>query len=189
MRVEHRPTRYAGVVLQARSETRETGLDVPNVVAGSTVGGLGEETRSTVRLQGDWAASGRLRLRARVEGARYVAPDGAVQMGSLLYPDLRWQVTRWLRADARLALFATDGFGARLYAYENDLTGVFSVPALSGRGARAYVLLTARPTEGVTAQVKLASTWLRGVRRIGSGADAVEGQRVREVGAQVTVRF
>ena len=73
--------------------------------------------------------------------------------------------------------------------FENDLTGVFSVPALAGRGARAYVLVSATPLPAVVVQAKLAATWLRDVRRIGSGADAVEGNRVRDLGVQVRVRF
>ena len=203
VRVEHRPRRYLRASLQARTETREVGLDVPNVVAGSVVGGVGERTRQSVRLQGEWDASRALRLRARVEGSRAVAPEvggggpqtggpqtgGAVQLGSLVYQDVRWQAAPWLRLDTRLALFETDGFDARIFVFENDLTGVFSVPALSGRGARAYVLVSATPLPAVVVQAKLAATWLRDVRRIGSGADAVEGNRVREVGVQVRVRL
>ncbi|MDT7857651.1 helix-hairpin-helix domain-containing protein [Rubrivirga sp. S365] len=189
VRVEHRPRRYLRASLQARTETREVGLDVPNVVPGSAVGGLGERTRQSIRLQGEWDASRALRLRARVEGSRAVAPGGAVETGSLVYQDVRWQALGWLRASARLALFETDGFASRVFVFENDLTGVFSVPALAGRGARAYVLLSAQPVPAVTVQAKLAATWLRDVRRIGSGADAVEGNRVRDLGVQVRVRF
>ena len=192
VRVEHRPRRYLRASLQARTETREVGVDVPGVVAGSTVGGLGERTRQSVRLQGEWDASRALRLRARVEGSRAVAPSaegGAVQLGSLVYQDVRWQAAPWLRASARLAVFETDGFDARIFVFENDLTGVFSVPALAGRGARAYVLVSAEPRPGWVVQGRLAATWLRDVRRIGSGADAVEGNRVRDLGVQVRVRF
>ena len=212
VRVEHRPRRYLRASLQARTETREVGLDVPNVVAGSAVGGVGNRTRQSVRLQGEWDASRTLRLRARVEGSRAVAPaaaggpqtggpqtggaqtggaqtGGAVQLGSLVYQDVRWQAAPWLRLDTRLALFETDGFDARIFVFENDLTGVFSVPALAGRGARAYVLVSATPLPAVVVQAKLAATWLRDVRRIGSGADAVEGNRVRDLGVQVRVRF
>ncbi|MEM6289465.1 MAG: helix-hairpin-helix domain-containing protein [Bacteroidota bacterium] len=198
--VEHRPRRYLRVYAQARTETRETGLDVPNVVPGSVVGGLGEETRQTLRLQGEWDATRSLRFRARVEGSRSVPPrlagpeaDGPeaapTETGSLVYQDVRWQARRWLRADARLTLFNTDGFASRLYAYENDLTGVFAIPALTGRGVRAYVLLRAEPTDGVTAQLKLATTFLRGVRSVGSGANRVEGSVVRDLGVQVRVRI
>ena len=189
--VEHRPRRYVRVYAQARTETRETGVDVPGTVPGSVVGGLSTQTRQTVRLQGEWDANRELRLRARVEVSRYVDPEPAVpaQLGSLVYQDVRWQARRWLRADARLTLFDTDGYGARLYAFENDLTGVFSIPALSGRGVRAYVLLSMDPADDVRVQLKLASTWLRNVTRTGSGANEVEGNRVSDVGLQVRVRI
>ncbi len=189
--VEHRPRRYARVYAQARTETRETGVDVPGTVPGSVVGGLSTQTRQTVRLQGEWDASRTVRLRARVEGSRYVAPDPAAptQLGSLVYQDVRWQARRWLRADLRLTLFDTDGYDSRLYAFENDLTGVFSIPALSGRGVRGYVLLSADPLDDVRVQLKLASTWLRNATRIGSGANRVEGNRVSDLGLQVRVRI
>lgn len=189
--VEHRPSRYARAYLQARTETREVSLDTPNAVPGSVVGGLGQQTRQTLRLQGEWDASRRLRLRARVEGSRFEDEDPAVGVstGSLVYQDVRWQLLSWLRADTRLTLFDTESYDARLYAFENDLTGVFSIPALNGRGVRGYVLLTARPADGVTAQLKLASTFLRNVTRIGSGANEVLGQRVSDLGVQLRVRL
>ena len=189
--VEHRARRYVRVTAQARTETRETGVDVAGRVAGSAVGGLSTETRQTARLQGEWDASDRLRLRARVEGSRYVDPDPSApaRYGSLAYQDVRWQARRWLRADARLTLFDTDGYDARLYTFENDLTGVFSIPALSGRGVRAYVLLSAEPVDRVVVQAKLAATWLRNVTRIGSGTGEVAGNRVSDVGLQVRVRL
>ncbi|WP_412068676.1 ComEA family DNA-binding protein [Rubrivirga sp. IMCC43871] len=191
LHVEHRAGRFSRVYLQARTETRETGIDVPNAVPGSVVGGLGEQTRQTVRLQGEWDASRRLRLRSRVEGSRFVdeRPEVGVSTGSLVYQDVRWQALAWLRTDLRLTLFDTESYDARLYAFENDLTGVFSIPALSGRGVRGYVVVTARPTDGVTAQLKLATTWLRNVNRIGSGVNAVDGQRVSDLGVQLRVRL
>ena len=193
--VEHRPRRYLRGYLQARTETREVGTTVGNVVPGSLVGGLGEQTRQTLRVQGEWDASRTLRLRARVEGSRAVAatpsgePRPAATTGALVYQDVRVQALPWLRVDTRLTLFRTDDYDSRLYAFENDLTGVFAIPALSGRGVRGYVLVAAEPVEGLVVQAKLASTWLRGVTRIGSGDSEVRGDRVRDVGVQVRYRF
>ncbi|MEM0962078.1 MAG: helix-hairpin-helix domain-containing protein, partial [Bacteroidota bacterium] len=83
--VEHRPRRYARVYAQARTETREVGIDVPGVVPGSLVEGLAEQTRQTLRLHGEWDASRRLRLRSRVEVSRFVdeSPERPIQRGSL----------------------------------------------------------------------------------------------------------
>jgi len=187
--IEHRPRRWIRVYVQARTETKEAGIDVPNTVPSSFVNGLAKETRQTLRLHGEWSANQALRLRARVEGSRFVETDNSVDTGALVYQDVRWQTTRWLRIDTRLTLFRTDGFNARLYAFENDLTGVFAIPSLNGRGARGYVLLTATPATNLSIQAKLASTWLRNVRRIGSGNSEIQGDRVRDLGVQVRYRF
>lgn len=190
--VEHRPSRYARVYVQARTETREASRDVANGVPGSVVGGLADETRATLRLHGEWDASRRLRLRARVEGARFHTSDADDEplTGALVYQDVRYElVPRRLRVDARLTLFRTDGYDARLFAFENDLAGVFAIPPLSGRGARGYMLLRATPLDALVIEAKLATTWLRGVRSIGSGAQEVDGDRVSDLGVQVRYRF
>jgi hypothetical protein len=189
--VEHRPRRWLRAYAQARVETREESADVANGVPGSTVGGLRRETRRTLRVQADYEASRSLRFRARVEGARTDAEGDTTgaRVGLLAFQDVRYQALRAVRFDARLTLFDTDGFDARLYQLENDLTGVFALPVLYGRGARAYVLLTLTPAEGLSIQAKLAATWLENVRRIGSGADTVEGDRVRDLGVQVRYTF
>ncbi len=192
---EYRPRSYLRGYVQARTETREVGVDAGNIVPGTLVGGLGDATRQTLRIQGEWDASRTVRLRARVEGSRAVSavlantPTPAATTGALVYQDVRVQALPWLRIDTRLTLFRTDDYDSRLYAFENDLTGVFSIPALSGRGVRGYVLVSAEPIDGLTVQAKLASTWLRGVTRIGSGTSLVQGDRVRDFGLQVRYRF
>ena len=189
--VEHRPRRWIRLYVQGRTETREIGIDVDNTVPGSAVGGLANQTRQTLRVQGEWSANRELRFRARVEGVRYLDPDPAqdTQTGALVFQDVRYQLLDWLRADARVTFFRTDGFDSRLYAFENDLTGVFAIPALSGRGTRAYVLLNASPVQDLSIQAKIAATFLRGVRQISSGASAIEGDRVRDLGLQVRYKF
>ncbi len=190
--VEHRPSRYSRVYVQARTETREASRDVANNVPGSVVGGLADETRATLRLHGEWDASRRLRLRARVEGSRFHTSDADDEAltGALVYQDVRYElVPRRLRVDARLTLFRTDGYDARLFAFENDLAGVFAIPPLSGRGARGYVLLRATPLDALVVEAKVATTWLRGVRSIGSGPQEVAGDRASDLGVQVRYRF
>ncbi|HYE96210.1 MAG TPA: helix-hairpin-helix domain-containing protein [Rubricoccaceae bacterium] len=189
--VEFRPRRWLRLYAQGRHERREEGTDVPGEIPGTLVGGLVETVRQSLRLHGEYEASRRVRLRARVEGVRFVEvgseePD---RLGVLLYQDVRYSALRWLRLDARLTLFDTEGFDARVYQFENDLTGVFAVPVLSGRGVRAYALLTAEPVEGLTLQAKLAATRFRNVRRVSSGNDEIEGDTVRDLGLQLRYTF
>ena len=150
---------------------------------------LRRETRQSLRLHGDYDFGARLRLRARLEGVRFLAAGERAAYGVLLYQDVRWYPARRLRLDLRLALFDTDGFAARVYAYEDDLRFTFSVPAFSGRGQRAYVLLRWDPSPRLTLEAKAAITRYEDVQSVGSGLDAVAGGRVRTLRVQVHWRL
>jgi hypothetical protein len=187
--VEHDPRPWLGYYLQLQSETREAGADVPGPDGRLLLDGLREETRQSARLHGQYAFSRELRLRTRLELTRFDAADEPASTGVMLYQDVRWQARPWLLLDGRLAFFDTDGFESRVFAYESDLVYAFSVPAFFGRGQRAYVLARVEPVEGLNLEVKYGVTRFRGVDTVGSGLDTVDGNRVREVRAQVRWRL
>lgn len=189
--VEHRPRRWLTLYAQARTQQRETGARHASD-NGALLEGLADERRQSLRLQGEFLASGALRLRSRVEVSRYRAAGGDHERGVMLFHDVRWQPRPALIVDARLTHFDTDSFNARLYQYENDLLGVLTNTLLSGRGVRSYVVIGVRPgapLAGLDLRVKLAATHYRDRDVIGSGLDQIEGDRVRDVGLQVRYRF
>lgn len=184
--VEHTPRPWLDYALQARSETREEGTVLP--LDGRDVEALRPATRQSLRFHGEYVFSARLRFRMRLEGVRHVQA-GARRTGLLLYQGVRWRPATWLRLDARWTLFDTDGFDARIYAYEHDLLYTFSIPVFSGRGERHYVLVRAQPTPAVHLELKYGATRYRDVTSVGSGLDVVPGSRIREVRAQVRWSF
>ncbi len=186
--LEHQPRRWLTVYLQARTETKEAGTTVPDDL-GRLLYALRPETRQSLRLHGAYDFSRRLRLRARLEGVRSFAHSEDAQYGMLLYQDARFLLTPALQLDARLAFFDTAGFAARVFAYEDDLLYTFAVPAFSGRGQRAYLLIKALPSDRLSLQVKYAVTRFEDVVRVGSGLDETEGNRLRELRVQLRLRL
>jgi len=197
---EHTPRDWLSWYVQLRSETRDGGADLLDD-AGRPLAGLVAETRQSARLHLDYEFSDRLRLRSRIEGVRY-AEDGprfpdrdefgaqrGADYGVILYQDVRFEPFDGLRLDARLAFFDTDSYGARVYAYENDLLYSFAVPAYSGTGRRFYVLARWAPTDRLTLEAKYGATRFRGVETIGSGYGEIDGNRRRGVRAQVRLTF
>ena len=64
----------------------------------------------------------------------------------------------------------------------------FSVPALSGRGTRAYVL--ARAARGrLSAEARYAVTRFDDAETVGSGLDTIAGPRGRDVTVQLLARL
>lgn len=186
--VEHRPRRWLTVYVQARSETKETGSAHVDA-RGRLLDAVEPETRQSARFHGDYRFSDQLRLRARLEVVRHASSKAPDAYGLVLYQDARWRLLPTLQLDLRLAFFDTDRFDARVFTYEDDLLYTFSAPAFNGRGQRAYALARWSPTGRLTLLAKAAVTRFEDVRSVGSGLDEVEGNRVREIRAQLRWRF
>lgn len=186
--VEHRPRRWLTVAAQGRSTAREVGrpLETP---AGATLDGLEPDVRQSARLDVTLTAHAALRVRSRVAVARHRRGEDAARHGSALAQEVRWAASRRVTATARLTLFATDGFGARLYQHEPDLPGVLTNSLLHGQGSRAFVLLALRPRPGLDVHARIATWRYEDRTTVGSGHDAVDGPRARDLGLAVRYRL
>lgn len=79
--------------------------------------------------------------------------------GMMLYQDLLWKPENVpLRFWFRYCIFTTGGWNTRIYSYENDLLNSFSIPVLSGRGSRTYLMVEYKPAEKVNLRVKYGIT-------------------------------
>lgn len=187
-RLDYRPRRWLSAALQFHTETQETSYDAVRS-DGVLLRAVRPATRRRLRFDGTYLFNERLRLRVRVEAVRYDETNQPVRPGTVVFQDLRWVPARRLRVDARLAVFDAEHFEARVFTYEPGLLYAFSVPALHGRGQRSYVLLRYEPAAGLVLQLKWANSRFEDVLKTGSGLDETEGNRIREVAAQLYWRW
>lgn len=194
--LDHQPRPWLHQYIEVRTETRDVGVDVRSA-DGRTVDGVTAQTRQSVRWHGSFDFSRSVRLRTRLEhtwasgravGGASLPASRYRERGVLLFQDVRWRLPS-TTVDARLALFDTDGFASRVFAYENDLRYSFSVPAFQGRGRRAYVLVRTDLTPRWRIEAKYGVTTFRDVDAVGSGLDEVSGNRIREVRVQLRWRW
>lgn len=76
-------------------------------------------------------------LNSRIEYSYYSKQN--IEKGYLVCQDVLFKPTeKSFEMNGRLAFFCTDGYNSRLYAYENDVLYSSSIPALFGKGLRAY---------------------------------------------------
>jgi hypothetical protein len=54
----------------------------------------------------------------------------------------------------RHAVFNTENWNSRIYAYENDLPGSFNIPALSGKGSRNCIMAEWKPARFADLRIK-----------------------------------
>lgn len=89
----------------------------------------------------------------RVDKTNVPDEDGVAFVQDLIYKKLKFPFTLTLR----YAVFDTKSFTSRVYAYENDVLYSYSVPALSGKGQRAYFIVNWDITRNFEIWVRVAS--------------------------------
>jgi hypothetical protein len=97
--------------------------------------------KNSLRLNYTQIISGHWSMKTRFEWVNYKL-DNLVSNGYLFFQDLIFKFNRIpLKIYGRYAIFDTESYDSRVYAYENDLWGVFSIPSYFYQGIRTYVML------------------------------------------------
>jgi len=186
--IRHQPHKWLSIEIQGRSETRDDGVQIFDP-GNRLVDALQRQTRQSLRFQFDYDFSSALRLRSRIEGVSFFGRTVRTQHGIMIYQDIRWQLSEPIRLNARLTIFDTDSFQARVFVFENDLRYTFSLPSLSGRGQRSYFMISVMPKRRIQFQLKYVSTRYEDVNTIGSGINLTDGNHIREVKVQFIAKF
>jgi hypothetical protein len=127
----------------------------------------------------------------------------------LLYQDLAWKIGYQWKLTGRYAIFDVSDFDARIYAYENDVLGFFSIPPYFNQGSRYYAILNFKATRQLQFWLRMAQTRLRGIAELerppflaeappgedllvysqGSGLNEIDAPTRTEVKLQLMWRF
>jgi hypothetical protein len=82
------------------------------------------------------------KLKNRIEYTKFYPSNEEAVDGILFYQDVTFKkLGSPVSFTARYALFQTQSFDTRLYAYENDVPYAFSIPAYYGKGSRVFFLV------------------------------------------------
>jgi hypothetical protein len=161
--------------------------------ADADVDPYGRETRPIVnrvqdkyRLTVSYKATPRVHVKGRLE---FTSVDQLQkrEQGYLLFQDVRYGISRSFSIQARLIFFQTDSYDSRLYEYENDLRGVFSNPALYGKGRRWYLVVHYNIASLLKLSAKYAETQKEGVTSMGSGVSEIMGDLDNRLSLQLDI--
>ena len=143
------------------------------------------------RLSFNYKLSRAFQWKTRVDYVTDQRESMGKQQGFSLAQDLIYRSKKHpVQLSLRYAIFDTDGFDARIYAYEYHMQNVFSIPIYFNQGSRAYALIK------YTFWDKKCDLWLRygtfvfaNQGTLGNGPEQIQGNVRSEVGAQLRIRF
>ena len=185
LEINWRPNKQVEMYSRFRAEKKAHNLD-----GDAQLHVTGEVSRRNWRTQFSYKASAAITIRARAELVWYGEPGKTVENGFLLYGDLFYKpMMRPFSGNIRLACFETGGYNSRMYAYENDVLYGFSLPPVYGKGFRWYLNLNYDISKSTGFWLRIAQTVLPDAKTMGSGNDAVPGNRKTELKMQVLHQF
>lgn len=131
-----------------------------------------------------------VQFRNRIELVRFTKEPNTKETGYLLYQDILYSPSNFpLSLSFRYAIFDTDTYNTRIYAYENDVLYSFSIPAYYSKGIRTYCLVKYTYREKIDLWLRYAQTYYADKTSIGSGLNEINGQTKSEIKVQVRITF
>jgi len=179
VRITHTPTRKINIYGQYRRESK--GLNTPDPDA--VIDYISQAIRSNYSFNIGIKTADNITLKSRIQGSSF-NHGTKTTYGYAIMQDVNFEFSKFKIA-TRFALFDTDDYENRQFAYEKDVLYAFAIPAYYGLGYRAYCLVECRPTKRMTLWVKYSYTNYRNQSVISSGLEKIEGSVRSDVRMQL----
>jgi hypothetical protein len=172
--------------LQYRNKSKDDNYsnngDVKNII--TTV------IQERIRYNLSYAASDGVVLRSRLELSSYKTEFTGTSKGFYLGQDMEFSLPKMpLRFYLRYAIFDTDDYNSRVYAYENDLLYAFSIPAFYDKGSRAYIMAKYSPSKRFDLWLKYGMTQYTNRETVGTGLYEIQGNHKSEIKVQMLIKL
>lgn len=186
VRIDYNPSEALQIYLSLKEESkpRNKSTELPSLNK------IVDTELTKLRLHLAYWVSPNLQLQSRIELSRFHLGNDPTEHGYMVFQDLLFRPEELpLSISFRYAMFDTDSWDARIYAYEHDLLYAFSIPAFHLNGIRTYLLVKYSPLESMDLWLRLAQTYYSQVESIGSGLSEIAGKTKTQVKVQMQLKF
>ena len=148
-----------------------------------------EQIRHRLRCHFNNKVNKALELRTRVEVSRFENPL-KTEWGYMMYQDIILRaINSPLSFSTRFALFDTDGFDSRIFAFENSILYEFSIPSYFDQGFRYYVNMRYDVNYNMTAELRFSRTHNTNRDDFSSGNERIDDDTKSEIKVQLRYQF
>jgi hypothetical protein len=150
----------------------------------------GRKMLSRLRFHVNYPVSPVISFQDRLELSFSKTEGESLLKGFLVYHDILFRPSRFpVSLTFRYAMFDTEGWDPRIYAYEHDVLYSFSIPAYHDRGIRTYLNIRYTMNKHLDFWLKISDTYYPQRQSIGSGLDEIDGKHRADLRVQVRVRL
>lgn len=186
VKISYKQRRKLEAYTQFRFERKQENAPDPE----APIDYLLDRDRVQLRVHLTYHLSPVLTLKSRAEYALFDNHFEPKSQGFLVYQDVQYKPKDFpVSLTARYALYETDDYDARIYAYENSILYDFYNPAYYNQGSRFYINLRYRGIRNLSLELRYARTFWETPDAIGNGLEEIDGDVRTEVKAQVRYRF
>ena len=145
--------------------------------------------KNTIRLNYDQKISDQWSFKTRVEYVNFTYGE-VKNHGFLFFQDLRFDFKKLpLTIYGRYAIFDTENYDTRIYAYENDLLGVFSIPSYYYQGIRTYLMVKYDISEKMECWLRWDVFSYANEGTISSGLEEIQGNEKTTIKMQLKIKL
>jgi len=186
LQTDYAPQRFCKMYLRFRYDTKEENVANDLLQTRTTA----DVEKIALRYNISYNLLHGLDCETRAEASWYKAGEQARESGIVLFQDVRYSLQKLpLSFSLRYAMFNTDSYATRIYAYESDVLFAFSVPAYYGQGSRWFVNLLWQPFDRLDIWLRCAQTRYFDRTVISSGLTKIDANHQTDVKLQVRVKF
>lgn len=184
-RLTFSPSRNINLFVQIREEVKDRNAPWEEGAAGGYRLDAGKRRNYVTSL--DMKVDNRWSIRSRVQFSSYEF-NGRKTKGFAILQDINGDWEKF-RLSGRIALFDTEDYENRQYIYEKNVLWAFSIPNYNGQGMRYYLLGQYKINRKLTIWARWARTSFTDRKEIGSGLQAIQGNKFSETTAQLRYQF
>ena len=186
LQVDYKPNKLFEIYSRFKAESKSINFNPGELTLSPVV----EQPKKNWRTHLSYKIDPAFTLRARTEMVWFDKKGGAASQGFLMFADVLYKpVMKPFSGNIRLMYFETDDYNSRLYAYENDVLYSYSIPVFYDKGYRYYINVNYDVSKKISIWARWAQFIYPQKTSIGSGLDAISGNRKTEVKLQVMARF
>lgn len=183
--LNYKPDRKHEFYFRYRRKTKDQNSSDPDLLITYPVPTLQENWR----IHGVYQVHPNVQMKTRAEWTTF-SKEGINERGFLIYQDVIFKkLGSKVTLTGRYAIFDTNGWNSKMYAFETDVLYAFSILPYAYKGSRAYAMVKCDIARGLDLWVRYA-TWIYTDRNvISSGNSAINGNTKSDVHIQLRLQF